>query len=133
MARDWKNYQSVQRYPLLKGYVDIFSDVSYHNEMSGLISFFYVQGQAVVDYIRLPINNSHLDPRIHLFWIQPTRSGKTIAWEHTGEVLDTLGVRQDLFSTGTDAALIGSWNKYEEDGEQEETRESHGEEETQEE
>ena len=118
MARNWKNYQAVQQYPLLKGYVDIFSDVSYHNEMSGLISFFYVQGQAVVDYIRIPINNSHLDPRIHLFWIQPTRSGKTIAWEHTGEVLDTLGVKQDLFSTGTDAALIGSWNKYEEDGEQ---------------
>ena len=117
MARDWKNYTAVQRFPLLKGYVDIFSDVSYHNEMAGLISFFYVQGQTTVDYIRIPINNSHLDPRIHLFWIQPTRSGKTIAWEHTGDVLEALGVPQDMFSTGTDAALIGSWNKYEDNGE----------------
>ena len=107
----------MQRFPLLKGYVDIFSDVSYHNEMAGLISFFYVQGQTTVDYIRIPINNSHLDPRIHLFWIQPTRSGKTIAWEHTGDVLEALGVPQDMFSTGTDAALIGSWNKYEDNGE----------------
>ena len=96
----------------------MFSDVSYHNEMAGLLSFFYIQGQALVDYIRIPLNASHIDPRIHLFWIQPTRSGKTIAWEHTGEVLEEIGITQELFSTGTDAALIGSWNKWEEDGEQ---------------
>ena len=118
MARQWDNYEAVQRFPLLKGYINMFSDISYHNEMAALISFFYVQGQSLVDYMRIPINNSHIDSRIHLFWIQPTRSGKTIAWEHTGEVLDTLGIKQDMFSTGTDAALIGSWNKYEEDGEQ---------------
>lgn len=118
MARQWDNYEAVQRFPLLKGYINMFNDISYHNEMAGLISFFYVQGQSLVDYLRIPINNSHIDSRIHLFWIQPTRSGKTIAWEHTGEVLDQLGVKQDMFSAGTDAALIGSWNKYEEDGEQ---------------
>ena len=118
MARDWQNYKAVQEFPLLKGYVNMFNDISYHNEMAGLISFLYVQGQATVDYIRIPVNNSHIDPRIHLFWIQPTRSGKTIAWEHTGEILDAIGIKQDMFSTGSDAALIGSWNKYEEDGEQ---------------
>ena len=117
MARDWRNYKAVKEFPLLKGYVDMFSDISYHNEMAGLISFLYIQGQALVDYIRIPINNSHLDPRIHLFWIQPTRSGKTIAWEHTGKVLEALGIEEAMFSTGTDAALIGSWNKYEENGE----------------
>ena len=118
MARDWKNYKAVREFPILKGYVNMFSDVSYHNEMAGLISFLYVQGQTLVDYMRIPINNSHLDPRIHLFWVQPTRSGKTIAWEHTGLILEELGIKTDMFSTGTNAALIGSWNKYEEDGEQ---------------
>jgi hypothetical protein len=118
MARDWRNYKAIQQFPLIKGYVDMFNDISYHNEMAGIISFLYVQGQIAVDYIRIPVNNSHIDPRIHLFWIQPTRSGKTIAWEHTGEVLESLGIKQDMFSTGSDAALIGSWNKYEEDGEQ---------------
>lgn len=118
MARDWQNYKAIQQFPLMKGYVNMFNDISYHNEMAGLISFLYVQGQVAVDYIRIPVNNSHIDPRIHLFWIQPTRSGKTIAWEHTGEVLESLGIKQDMFSTGSDAALIGSWNKYEEDGEQ---------------
>lgn len=118
MARDWKNYRAVREFPLLKGYVDMFSDVSYHNEMAGLISFLYVQGNTLVDYVRIPINNSHIDPRIHLFWVQPTRSGKTIAWEHTGLILEELGIKTDMFSTGTNAALIGSWNKYEVDGEQ---------------
>lgn len=118
MARDWKNYRAVREFPLLKGYVNMFSDVSYHNEMAGLISFLYVQGNTLVDYVRIPINNSHIDPRIHLFWVQPTRSGKTIAWEHTGLILEELGIKTDMFSTGTNAALIGSWNKYEEDGEQ---------------
>jgi len=111
MARKWTDYQAVQRFPLLRDYINVFGNVSYFNEMAGLLSFFYVQGQVVVDFIRIPIGGTHLDPRSHLFWIQPTRSGKTIGWEHTGEAIEQLGVEMVEFTTGTDAGLIGSFDK----------------------
>ena len=57
MAREWQNYKAIQQFPLMKGYVKMFNDISYHNEMAGLISFLYVQGQVAVDYIRIPVNN----------------------------------------------------------------------------
>tara|TARA_R110002020_G_scaffold14091_4_gene50145 strand:- start:7683 stop:9110 length:1428 start_codon:yes stop_codon:yes gene_type:complete len=111
MVRNWENYEAVQRFPLLRDYIKVSGNVSYYNEMAGLLSFFYAQGQTLVDYVRIPVGGSHQDPRIHLFWIQPTRSGKTIAWEHTGTIIEDIGIEIANFTTGSDAALIGSWNK----------------------
>jgi len=104
MARNWEDYQVVQRFPLLRDYINVFGNVSYYNDMAGLISFFYAQGQVLVDLTRIPIGGSHQDPRVHLFWIQPTRSGKTIGWEHTGEVIEEIGIDIANFTTGSDAA-----------------------------
>ena len=92
----------------MKEYLERYRTTSFFNEVPGLISFFYLQGQALVDYVRIPVWASALDPRIHVFWIQPTRSGKTIAWEFTGEVAKLAGLDTDMFTSGTDSALIGS-------------------------
>ena len=92
----------------MKNYLERFRKTSFFNEIPGLISFFYLQGQALVDYVRIPVWASALDPRIHVFWIQATRSGKSIAWEFTGEVAELAGLDIDMFTSGTDSALIGS-------------------------
>jgi|TARA_R100000482_G_C5121023_1_gene145780 hypothetical protein len=98
----------MKEYPLVKSYLERFRTTSFFNEVPGLISFFYLQGQAVVDEVRIPIWDSALDPRVHVFWIQATRSGKSIAWEFTGEVAKLAGLDIDMFTSGTDSALIGS-------------------------
>lgn len=106
--RQWNQYTAVKEYPMMKEYLERFRTTSFFNEVPGLISFFYLQGQALVDYVRIPVWASALDPRIHVFWIQATRSGKSIAWEFTGEVADKAGLNIDMFTSGTDSALIGS-------------------------
>jgi len=106
--RQWNQYSVVKEYPMMEEYLERFRTTSFFNEVPGLISFFYLQGQALVDYVRIPVWASALDPRIHVFWIQPTRSGKTIAWEFTGEVAELAGLNTDMFTSGTDSALIGS-------------------------
>ena len=110
--RMWNQYTAVKEYPMMKDYLDRFRTTSFFNEVPGLISFFYLQGQALVDYVRIPVWASALDPRIHVFWIQPTRSGKTIAWEFTGEVAEKAGLNTDMFTSGTDSALIGSIDSF---------------------
>ena len=102
--RKWNQYTAVKKYPMLKEYLERFNTTSFYNEVPGLISFFYLQGQALVDHVRIPVWASALDPRIHVFWIQATRSGKTIAWEFTGEVAKLAGLNIDMFTSGTDSA-----------------------------
>jgi len=115
--RTWKHYTAVKRYPILVDYIERFNKTSFFNELPGLLSFFYLQGQSVVDYIRIPVWASYLDPRFHVFWIQPTRSGKSISWEFIGEVAKHANLDADLFTSGTDAGLIGSFKQYkDEDG-----------------
>tara|TARA_R110000765_G_scaffold73880_1_gene144712 strand:- start:24 stop:1454 length:1431 start_codon:yes stop_codon:yes gene_type:complete len=106
--RQWNQYSVVKEFPVMKDYLERFRKTSFFNEVPGLISFFYLQGQAVVDEVRIPVWASALDPRIHVFWIQATRSGKTIAWEFTGEVAELAGLETEMFTSGTDSALIGS-------------------------
>ena len=113
--RQWNQYSVVKEYPIMKEYLDRFRMTSFFNEVPGLISFFYLQGQALVDEIRIPVWASALDPRIHVFWIQATRSGKSIAWEFTGEVASLAGIDIDMFTSGTDSALIGSIDSIKDD------------------
>ena len=117
MARTWEDYTAVKQYPILKQYVERFRKTSFFNETPAILSFFFLQGQAVADYIRIPVWASYLDPRFHVFWIQPTRSGKSIAWEFIGEVARLAGIDADIFTSGTDAGLIGSFKTHkDEDG-----------------
>ena len=117
MARTWEDYTAVQKYPILRHYVERYRKTSFYNETPAILSFFFLQGQAVADYIRIPVWASYLDPRFHVFWIQPTRSGKSLAWEFIGEIARHAGLDADLFTSGTDAGLIGSFKTHkDEDG-----------------
>tara|TARA_R100000152_G_C6781071_1_gene214888 strand:- start:3698 stop:5104 length:1407 start_codon:yes stop_codon:yes gene_type:complete len=100
-------YSAVNKYPFFKGYVEEFGKVSIDNDIPGMLSFFFIQGQVAAPYVRIPWDATHLDPRVHSFWIQPSRTGKSIAWEFVGKVLNDCGVPTDSYNGGSDAGLIG--------------------------
>ena len=103
-----KNYTAVQKHDILSAYLHHFSLTSMKNEVPGLLSFFFVQGQAILPYVRIPTGDTHLDPRVHVFWIQPSRTGKSIAWNFISDICEQAEVPIELFASGTDAGLIGS-------------------------
>lgn len=116
VMRKASEYRASRKYEILKGYTDHFNATSIDNDIPGLLSFFFIQGQVAVPYVRIPWGSSHLDPRNHVFWIQSSRTGKSIAWEFVGDVLKDIGINSDLYTTGTDAGLIGGF-EMEDDGE----------------
>jgi hypothetical protein len=105
--RKAQDYMAVKQYPVFDGYVDRFSRTSIDNDIPAMLSFFYIQGQIAAPFIRIPWDASHLDPRVHVFWIQPSRTGKSVAWEFVGDVLKDCGLHQDMYTSGSDAGLIG--------------------------
>ena len=100
-------YAVVDKYPFFKGYVEEFGKVSIDNDIPAMLSFFFIQGQVAAPFVRIPWDATHLDPRVHSFWIQPSRTGKSIAWEFVGKVLEDCGVPTDAYNGGSDAGLIG--------------------------
>ena len=64
------DYQAVQKFDFFRGYVDQFGEVSIDNDIPAMLSFFFIQGQVAAPYVRLPWGNTHLDPRVHCFWIE---------------------------------------------------------------
>ena len=103
-----ENYECVQKYPILKGYLDHFNQVSKNNEIPGLLSFFFILGQASVGYVRIPVGGSNLDPRVSVFWIQDTRTGKSASYQIIEKVLKAAGLKSVDYNSGNDAALVGT-------------------------
>lgn len=102
------NYECVQKYPILKGYLEHFKQVSINNEIPGLLSFFFIMGQAAVPFVRIPVGGSNLDPRASIFWIQDTRTGKSAAYQIIEKVLKGAGMESSDYNSGNDAALVGT-------------------------
>ena len=98
-------YEIVKKNDIFRGYLEHFGNTSIDNDIPGMLSFFFIQGQLAVPYIRIPWGSSHLDPRVHAFWIQSSRTGKSIAWEFIGDILKDIDIPTDLYTTGTDAGL----------------------------
>ena len=111
-----KDYTAVEKFPIFKGYLDHFNKVSIDNDIPGMLSFFFVQGQVAVPYVRIPWDQAHLDPRVHCFWIQSSRTGKSIAWEFVGDIMRDCGLPSEMYTSGTDAGLIGGYEIEEDDG-----------------
>jgi hypothetical protein len=104
-------YECVQENETLKGYLEHYREVSKNNEIPGLLSFFFIQGQCALPYVRIPIGGSNIDPRVSVFWIQDTRTGKSVAFEIIQRVMKDAGLECIDYTTGTDAAMVGSFNR----------------------
>ena len=100
--RDYTEYEAVKKFPIFQGYLEHFRETSIDNDIPGMLSFFFLQGQAAVPFVRIPWGPSHLDPRVHVFWIQPSRTGKSVAWEFVGDVARDSAIPTDMYTTGTD-------------------------------
>lgn len=109
MEQDIDNYECVTKYDVLKGYLEHFRQVSIDNDVPGLLSFFFIMGQASIPYMRIPVGAGNLDPRINVFWIQDTRTGKSVAFQIIQQVMQDAGLECIDFNAGTDAALVGSF------------------------
>lgn len=105
------HYEAVQSYPILKGYLEHFREVSKNNEIPGLLSFFFIQGQAALPFVRIPIGASNIDPRVSVFWIQDTRTGKSVAFEIIQKIMKDCDLECIDYTTGTDAAMVGSFTR----------------------
>ena len=103
-----ENYECVKQYSVLRGYLEHFNQYSRNNEIPGLLSFFFILGQAAVPYVRIPVGGSNLDPRVSMFWIQDTRTGKSAAYQVIEQVLNEANMRSEDYNSGNDAALVGT-------------------------
>ena len=106
-----EKYECVQENEVLKGYLEHYREVSINNEIPGLLSFFFMQGQCALPYVRIPIGGSNIDTRVSVFWIQDTRTGKSVAYEIIENTMRQAGLDCVDYSTGTDAALVGSFTR----------------------
>ena len=93
-TRKWHDYQVITSpydgSKFLRQYVERFSTVSFFNEYAGLLSYYYILAASLAPYVRIPIHGSFIDCRLHVFWIQPARSGKSIAYEFMSKILKLL-------------------------------------------
>ena len=109
--RTWADYTLVNTphkgSKFIKEYIERFNTVSFFNEYAGLLSVFFVVGQVLSPYVRVPIHGSHLDTRVHVYWIQQSRTGKSAAYEFTKQLLVECGVEAAKFTSGSDAGLLG--------------------------
>jgi len=101
-------YECVRKYPILRGYLEHYNQVSRNNEIPGLLSFFFIQGQAAIPYVRIPVGGSNLDPRVSIFWIQDTRTGKSASYQVIEQLLKAAGLDSVDYNSGNDAALVGT-------------------------
>ena len=70
-TRKWNDYSLVKT-PFdggqyIKQYIERFSTVSYFNEFAGLLSYFFIIGQSLAPYMRIPIHGAFIDCRLHVF------------------------------------------------------------------
>lgn len=111
-TRKWSDYGLITSpydgSRFIKQYIERFSTVSFFNEFAGLLSYFFILGQALSPYMRIPIHGSHIDCRVHVFWLQAARSGKSVAYEFMSKIISHLGIEKEQFSAGSDARLIGT-------------------------
>lgn len=111
-GRKWDDYTLVKSdfdgSKYIRNYIQRFNTVSFFNEYAGMLSYFFVAGQALAPYMRVPIHGAHVDCRVHVYWIQQSRTGKSIAYEFTAKLLKACGIETEQFSAGSDAKMIGT-------------------------
>ena len=67
MEHKAEEYDCVKSNKVLKAYLEHFRQVSKNNEIPGLLSFFFIQGQVALPYLRIPVGGGTLDPRVSGF------------------------------------------------------------------
>ena len=97
-----------EEYKLLNDYLYLFNQQSINNETAGIISFFVIMGQSFRNQFVIPVGALKLDIRVSCFWLQDTRSGKSISWDFMNSVSNAVGLYCESPDEWSDAGLIGT-------------------------
>jgi len=62
---------------LLEGWVKEATNVSHYNDIPAAMTGLVILGQAIKEFVRIPIKASIVDSRIHFVWIQTSGTGKS--------------------------------------------------------
>jgi len=62
---------------LLEGWVKEATNVSHYNDIPAAMTGLVILGQAIKEFVRIPIKASMVDSRIHFVWIQTSGTGKS--------------------------------------------------------
>ena len=97
----------VKERDFLEQFCKTFELYSYNNQLYGRICGHILIGQ-ILKHIRIPYGPIYIDPRVSLFLIQPSATGKSVVWDLIKNVGEKCSLRIADIDEATDAALIGT-------------------------
>lgn len=93
-----------------KNFIESFSTAfelfSYNNRWYGRLCAHVILGQ-ILKNIKIHYGPIYIDPRVSLFLIQPSATGKSVAWDFIKPIAEKAQLRVADIDEATDAALIG--------------------------
>lgn len=98
--------------PLVRKYVELFETYSWNNTLFGVLSIHVIIGQ-ILKHMRIWKGSQFLDPRMSIFLLQDTRSGKSWGFNFVFDIAEKLEMGILSPDELTDAALLGTQEKVE--------------------
>ena len=103
--------QPVVEQPISKNFIDSFCQVfdmfSYNNPQYGRLCAHVLLGQKLKN-IKIYFGPFYIDPRISIFVMQSSGTGKSIAYDLVQKVGEGAGLKINDMAKATDAALVGT-------------------------
>ena len=93
--------------PQLKIWIEAFRQWSHHNDIYGILCFHIMMGIALKD-TKIMKGGSYIDPRINVFLLQGSSSGKSEGYNFLAKIADQMKIKVDDKVDLTDASLIGT-------------------------
>ena len=91
----------------IEQFCQTFEMYSYGNALYGRLCAHLLLGQKLKN-VKIFFGPFYIDPRVSLFLIQPSGTGKSIPWGFIKKVGEGAGLLVDDIDIATDAALIGT-------------------------
>lgn len=91
----------------IEKFTELFGQISKGNPTYGRLAAHVLLGQ-ILKNTKIYSGHIYVDPRISIFIIQPSATGKSTPWGFISKVATEAGIHVDEVDEATDAALVGS-------------------------
>jgi hypothetical protein len=98
---------AIKEKDFMETFCSSFEMWSYNNKLYGRLCAHILLGQ-ILKHIKIPYGPIYIDPRVSLFLIQPSGTGKSVPWDLIKSVGEKCSLKVTDIDEATDAALIGS-------------------------